>query len=88
MVDSIGTLVLVAVITELDTLLNLTSCEVTTTQTLRLRDEVGSSIVHGLVPYNVNLSASARTSNWFRVEFLGQEGWISASYVRTDGICQ
>ena len=86
-VESIGTIVLVSTITEQDTLLELSSCRVTATQTLRLRDEVGSTAVLGLVPYNVTLAASARTSNWFKVDFLGTEGWISASYVRTAGIC-
>ena len=42
-VNDIGTLVLVTVITEQDTFLELTSCEVTTTQILRLRSEAGGS---------------------------------------------
>ena len=77
-----------ATITEQDTFLELTRCQVTTTQTLRLRNEVGSTAVVGLVPYNVTLDASARTNNWFRVTFLGTQGWISSNYVREDGICQ
>ena len=87
-VNEIGTLVLVTVITEQDTFLELTTCQVTTTQTLRLRNGVGSSAVVGLVPYNVTLDSSARTNNWFRVTFLGTQGWISANYVLEDGICQ
>ena len=86
--DRIGTIVLVAPITEQDTFLELSSCRVTTTQTLKLRDDVGSSAVLGLAPYDVTLAASARTSSWFKVDFLGTEGWISASYVRTDGTCE
>ena len=87
-VERIGTLVLVAAITEVDTYLELSTCQVTTTQTVRLRDNVGSISVLGLVPYNVTLVASARTNNWFNVSFLGTQGWISANYVRTAGICQ
>ena len=79
---------MVATITEKDTYLELSSCQVTTTQTLRLRDDVGSTTVLGLVPYNITLLADARTENWFFVNFIGSKGWISASYVRTDGICE
>ena len=86
-IDTVGTLVLVATITEQDTYLELTNCRVTTTQTLRLREHVGGTRVLGLVPYNVELGATARTNHWFRVTFLGTEGWISARYVKAEGIC-
>ena len=86
--DRVGTIVLVATITEQDTYLELTNCKVTTTQTLRLRDDVGSASVLGLVPYNVTLATDARTSNWFRIDFLGTVGWLSANYVIADGICE
>ena len=86
-VENVGTVVLVATITEQDTFLELTSCKVTSEQTLRLRSEVGSEAIVGLVPFNVTLAADARTANWFRVDFLGTVGWISASYVTGDGVC-
>lgn len=86
-IDTVGTLVLVATITEQDTYLELTNCRVTTTQTLRLRDDVGGTGVLRLVPYNVELGATARTNNWFKVTFLGTEGWISARYAKANGIC-
>ena len=85
--DRVGTVVLIATITEQDTYLELSSCQVTTTQSLRLREVFGGTRVHGLVPYNITLPANARTENWFNVTFLGVDGWISASYVRTNGIC-
>ena len=87
-VDRIGTLVLVAVLSEAESLLRLTTCQITTRQTLRLRDAVAGTTTLGLVPYNVTLQAIARTPNWFNVSFLGAEGWISALYVDTDGICE
>ena len=87
-VENVGTLVLVAAVIERDTFVELSSCRVTTTQTLRLRDEVGSSTALGLVPYNVTLDTFSRTANWFNVNFLGRDGWISANYVRTEGVCQ
>ena len=86
-VDRVGTVVLVSVATEVETLINLSTCVVSTTQTLRLRDDPGGGISLGLVPYYVTLQATARTTNWFNVNFLGTEGWISANYVQTEGIC-
>ena len=87
-VENVGTLVLVAAVIERDTFVELSSCQVTTTQTVRLRDEVGSSTALRLVPYNVTLDTFSRTDNWFNVTFLGTEGWISARYARADGICE
>lgn len=86
-VNEIGRLVLAAPITEQDTHLELTNCQITTTQTLRRRTDIGGVDVVGLVPYSVTLDATARTNNWFRVTFEGKEGWISAAYVQEDGIC-
>ncbi len=87
-VDRIGTVVLVSIATEEDTLILLSDCLVTTTQTLRLRDGAGGASVLGLVPYYVTLQTDSRTENWFSVNFLGTDGWISAKYVETDGICE
>ena len=87
-VDRIGTVVLVSIATEEDTLILLSDCLVTTTQTLRLRDGAGGAVVLGLVPYYVTLQADSRTENWFSVNFLGTDGWISAKYVESDGICE
>ena len=87
-VDRIGTVVLVSIATEEDTLILLSECLVTTTQTLRLRDGAGGAGVLGLVPYYVTLQADSRTENWFSVNFLGTDGWISAKYVESDGICE
>ena len=84
----IGTVVLVSLATEVESQINLSTCVVTTTETLRLRDNPGGGISLGLVPYYVSLQATARTTNWFNVNFLGTEGWISASYVQTEGICE
>ena len=87
-VDKPGTLVLIATVIERDTFVELTSCRVTTTQTVRLREDVGSSTALRLVPYNITLDTFSRTSNWFNVTFLGTEGWISARYARAVGICE
>ncbi|MYD09446.1 MAG: LysM peptidoglycan-binding domain-containing protein [Chloroflexi bacterium] len=87
-VDQPGTLVLVAAVIERDTFVELTSCRVTTTQTVRLRADVGSATVLRLVPYNVTLDSYSRTNSWFNVAFLGTEGWISARYARASGVCE
>ena len=87
-VNRIGTVVLVSIPTEEDTLILLSDCLVTTSQTLRLRDGAGGVGVLGLVPYFVTLQADTRTENWFSVNFLGTDGWISAKYVETAGICE
>lgn len=86
-IDRIGTVILVTSIEEMDTYAELTSCQVATTRTLRLRHEPGSSLVLGLVPYGLTLNANARTENWFNVSFVDSEGWISAVFVQTDGVC-
>ncbi len=81
-----GAVVLVATITEQDSWLELSTCQATTTRTLRLRADLGSSVVRGLAPYNVTLVASARASNWFKLDILGAGGWISARFARANDI--
>ena len=86
--NRVGTVVLAAERSEAESLVRLSSCQITTRQTVRLRDEVAGSFTKGLVPYNMRLRALARTPNWFQVDFLGAEGWVSASYVDAEGICE
>ncbi|MFC1961325.1 SH3 domain-containing protein [Chloroflexota bacterium] len=33
------------------------------------------------VPFETTLHASAKSDDWYKVEWLGQTGWISADYV-------
>ena len=86
-IDRNGTVVHVAALTE-DTSIPLTECLLTTANVLRLRDEAGGSIIRALVPFRVTVPARARTASWFFVEFMGLDGWISADYVQTAGICE
>ncbi len=81
-----GTVVHVEALSD-DESIALTDCFVTTADVLRLRDEARGSVVKALVPFNVTLSAKARTASWFFVDFMALEGWISANYVQTEGAC-
>ena len=76
----------VAALTD-DQAIPLRGCSVTTTNVARLRDAPGGSNVQALTPFNVTLPASARTANWFLVEYLGRSGWISAALLQTEGAC-
>ena len=41
----------------------------------------------GMLPYNVTLTALERTRAWFKVDYHGTQGWISANYVEPIGNC-
>ncbi|MCY3799883.1 MAG: SH3 domain-containing protein [Chloroflexi bacterium] len=62
------------------------TCRVTTTHVLNFRDGPAGNRI-GLVPANATLTASARESGWFKVDYRGVSGWISADYVTTAGVC-
>ncbi len=85
--DKPGKVVLVAPLTE-ESSIPLSSCQVTTTNVVRLRETAGGANVISLVPYNIVFAAKARTAGWFNVEYLGMDGWISAEHVSTDGLCE
>lgn len=65
----------------------LQNCMATTTHILNFRDAPGGGVLLHL-PYNVTLTAIERTADWFRVDYHGQQGWISADYVATSGSCE
>ena len=64
----------------------LLGCGVTTSYVLNFRDGPGGNHV-GRVPENATLVAIARTPGWFKVDFEGALGWISADYVVQQGNC-
>ncbi len=64
----------------------LQNCRVWTRAILKFRAEPGGAII-GLLPYAVTLTALARTADWFKVDYHGAAGWISAAYVRPQGTC-
>ena len=64
----------------------LSDCMVTTEYNLNFRDAPAGSII-GLVPQDATLTAVARTDLWFKVDYYGVKGWISADYVIPSGTC-
>lgn len=71
-----------------DASIPMTDCMLTTLSVLRLRDEADGRQVRALIPFRATLPAKARTASWFRVDFMGQDGWISAGHVQTEGVCE
>ncbi|MBN1678737.1 MAG: hypothetical protein JW966_00500 [Anaerolineae bacterium] len=64
----------------------LSGCMVTTKDMLNLRESPGGAVIRW-VPYNVTLTAFARTADWFNVDYLGVQGWLSAGFVTPSGAC-
>ena len=64
----------------------LQNCMVTSTHTLNFRDGPGGNVI-GAVPHSTTLTALERTDSWFKVDYHGAQGWISADYVTTSGTC-
>ena len=64
----------------------LSRCSITTIVGLNLRDAPNGDVI-GAVMINETLAPSARTPDWFKVDYQGAEGWISADYVVTAGDC-
>ena len=64
----------------------LQGCQVTTTDYVNFRRVSSGQIMTTLTP-GYTLSASARTGGWFKVNYDGNSGWISAGYVTTQGAC-
>ncbi len=64
----------------------LSDCSVITTHGVNLRGDPDGKIV-GAVPINQTLATLARTQSWFKVEYRGKSGWISADYAVAEGDC-
>ena len=62
----------------------LSGCMVTSIDILNFRESPAGNVLSW---YAGNSMAVARTNNWFKVEYLGQVGWISAHFVTTSGAC-
>ena len=86
-VPGAGKVVHVAALTDAESI-PLTECQVTTSNVAQLQDAPAGSNVLALVPFNIAMSAEARTANWFLVNYLGQSGWISLDLVQTEGACE
>ena len=69
----------------LDTQL-LGDCMVRTQYILNFRASPGGESID-VVPYNVNLTALERSAGWYKVDYHGARGWISADFVEPEGNC-
>ncbi len=76
----------------------LQDCKVSTTAIVNFRDGPGGNLIMGFIdprgdridgwlPQGVTLTALARTQKWFKVDYHGNIGWISADYVIPQGSC-
>ena len=65
---------------------SLSNCMVRTQFNLNFRAAPDGEIV-GEVPHNATLTALERTAAWFKVDYHGERGWISAEYVDKKGTC-
>ena len=65
----------------------LSGCMVRTINVLNFRDAPAGNVVEPLIPFNVTLTALERTDSWFRVDYHGARGWISADFVEPQGDC-
>ncbi len=72
-------------------------CMVTLNHVLNFRDAPGGERLHfvdrwgndiaGWLPDGVTLTALERTADWFKVDYYGTLGWVSAHYVTPQGAC-
>lgn len=65
----------------------LNNCAVTTTHRLNFRVAPDGERLRETIATGVQLTAFARTDDWFNVVYGGTSGWISANFVRTTGVC-
>jgi len=66
----------------------LDNCEVITQDILNLRTAPGlNSNVIDLVPFDLTLTATARSGDWIRVIYLDGQGWLNEGYLFTRGNC-
>lgn len=67
----------------------LDNCQITTTYMVNIRDlpNLTTSEVIDMVPYDLTLQATERTSDWFRVIYLDFQGWINIDFLNPTGNC-
>ena len=69
------------------------NCMVTTTEIVNFRETPGGELViadwipNSWLPRDATLTALERTSDWFKVDYYGLQGWVSADYVEPEGNC-
>ncbi len=64
----------------------LSGCMVTLQYSLNFRDAPDGEKI-GALRSQIKLTALERTDGWFKVDYHGERGWISAAYVEPEGDC-
>ncbi len=64
----------------------LSGCMVTLQYSLNFRDAPDGEKI-GALRSQIKLTALERTDGWFKVDYHGEQGWISAAYVEPEGDC-
>ncbi len=64
----------------------LSDCMVTLQYALNFRDAPDGEKI-GALRSQIKLTALERTDGWFKVDYHGEQGWISAAYVEPEGDC-
>ena len=66
----------------------MSGCQLTTVSIINLRAGPGLEYeVLAEIPYQATLSATAESNDWFKVEYMSHEGWVSREYVYRWGSC-
>ncbi len=65
---------------------SLSGCMVTLQYSLNFRDAPAGEKI-GALRSQIKLTALERTDGWFKVDYHGEQGWISAAYVEPEGDC-
>ena len=76
--DRAGTIVLVE---------DSSTCSVTTTQPLNLRDAPNGTVIQTVIPIQTTITAFEYREGWFNVQYGDRNGWVGAKFVTTDGDC-
>ena len=66
---------------------DLQNCTVQADGLLNIRDAPAGSAILAFVSADTYFYAKSRTSDWFRIVYLGIDGWVSADHVTTMGDC-
>ena len=64
----------------------LSGCMVRLTEKLNFRETPGGEIME-VLSKDAKLTAVERTDGWFKVDFWGKKGWVSAEWVAPEGDC-
>ncbi len=65
----------------------LSNCRVTTTDMVNFRTFPVTGDVITIIPFDYEMTAHARSGDWFEVTFMGDTGWISDGFASTWGNC-